>query len=122
MSQDVKFWEAVRTICRLDDRFRPEAYAFVMESLEYTLRNLEKPRHVTADELLKGFCEHAKGKYGLLAHTVLESWGINTARDVGVVVYNLVDAGVLSKQDSDRYEDFDNGCDLKDILDERYFD
>ena len=122
MGQDIRFWEVVKAICRTDDRFKPEAYSFIMESLEHTLRGLEKPRHITADELLHGLCEHAKARYGLLAYTMLGSWGINTAKDVGVVVYNLVDARVLSKQDSDRYGDFDNGYDLKDILDEQYFD
>jgi uncharacterized repeat protein (TIGR04138 family) len=121
MGQDVKFWEAVKNICRTDDRFKPEAYSFIIESLDFTLRQLKEQRHVTAEELFHGLCDHAKAKYGMLARTVLAAWGIESSSDIGLVVYNLVDAGVLSKQDSDRYEDF-KGYNLEEFLDERYFD
>jgi len=122
MPQDAKFWEAVKQIRAQDGRFKPDAYAFVMQSLDHTLRGLAEPRHVTAEELLHGLCDNAKERFGLLAHTVLTSWGIKTPGDIGRIVYQLVDAGVLSKQESDRYEDFDQAFDLKEILEEKYFD
>jgi len=122
MRQDAKFWEAVKRIREKDGRFKPDAYSFVMESLDHTLPGLGEQRHVTAEELLRGLCDHAKERFGLLAHTVCESWGIASAGDIGRIVYQLVDAGVLSKQESDRYEDFDQKYDLKEILEEKYFD
>lgn len=122
MRQDAKFWEAVKQIREKDGRFKPDAYSFVMESLDHTLRGVGEQRHVTAEELLRGLCDHAKERFGLLAHTVFESWGIVSAGDIGRIVYQLVDAGVLSKQESDRYEDFDRKYDLKEILEEKYFD
>jgi uncharacterized repeat protein (TIGR04138 family) len=122
MGQDVKFWEAVRKICQTDGRYKPEAFKFVMESLDFTLRSLEEHRHITAQELLQGMSGFAKSRYGLLAHTVLSKWGVESSSDVGRIVYHLVEAGVLKKQDSDRYEDFDNGYDLKSILEDNYFD
>lgn len=122
MRHDAKFWEAVKQIREKDARFQPDAYSFVMESLDHTLGALGERRHVKAEELLGGMCDHAKRRFGLLAHTVLASWGIKTARDVGRIVYQLVDAGVLAKQESDRYEDFDEDFDLKEILEDKYFD
>lgn len=122
MGQDVKFWEAVRKICQNEGRYKPEAFRFVMEALDYALSRLDEHRHITAAELLDGVAAYAKNRYGLLAHTVLAAWGIEKASDVGRIVYHLVEAGVLKKQESDKFEDFDSGFDLKAILEDNYFD
>ena len=122
MGRDAKFWEAVEQIREKDPRFRPEAYAMVMEALEFTLRRLGERRHVSAAELLEGLCDHLKEKYGLLAYAVIESWGVTSGKHVGSIVYQLIDAGLLAKQDSDRFEDFDTSWELKDVLEQGYFD
>ncbi|UCH84864.1 MAG: hypothetical protein JSW50_04015 [Candidatus Latescibacterota bacterium] len=121
MSEAVTFWEAVKHICEKDARFKPEAYGFVMESLEFTIQGLDKRRHISATELLHGLSQHAKNKYGLLAHTVLADWGIQTGKDVGKIVYHLVEAGQLTKQAEDRYEDFEQDFDFEKILERDYF-
>jgi uncharacterized repeat protein (TIGR04138 family) len=122
MRQDAKFWEAVNHIRETDGRFGPEAYSLVMESLDFTMARLGEHRHVTAGELLEGLCAHAKRKYGVLALAVVQKWGIRTSSDVGRIVYQLVEAGVLRKQESDRFDDFDRGCDLEEKLEDNYFD
>jgi uncharacterized repeat protein (TIGR04138 family) len=122
MGRDAKFWQAVEQIREKDPTFKPEAYALVMEALDFTLRRLGERRHVSAAELLRGMCDHAKERYGLLAWSVLESWGVTSASHVGRIVYQLIEVGVLAKQDSDRFEDFETDWDLKEILEHRYFD
>jgi len=121
MNKAVDFWGTVEKICRKDNRFKPEAYGFIMESLEFTIQRLDERRHVSAVELLRGFCDHAKERFGLLAHTVVTEWGIHSAEDVGKIVYYMVGAGVLEKLPEDRYEDFAQECDLKKILEDDYF-
>jgi uncharacterized repeat protein (TIGR04138 family) len=122
MRQDPKFWDAVSGIREKDSRFKPEAYAFLMDALDHTISVVGEHRHVSADELLRGLCDHANQRYGPLALAVVQNWGIHSPSDVGRLVYQLVDAGVLSKQDSDSYDDFDKGRDLKAILEDEYFD
>jgi uncharacterized repeat protein (TIGR04138 family) len=122
MRQDAKFWEAVRQIREADGRFGAEAYLLVMEALDHTMAILGEHRHVTAGELLEGFCAHAKRMYGILALAVVQKWGIESGADVGRIVYQLVEAGVLRTQEGDRFEDFDEGCDLKAKLEDGYFD
>lgn len=122
MRQDAKFWEAVRQIRETDGRFGAEAYLLVMEALDHTMTILGEHRHVAAGELLDGFCAHAKRKYGVLALAVVQKWGIESAADVGRIVYQLVEAGVLRTQEGDRLEDFGEGCDLKEKLEDGYFD
>lgn len=122
MAQDVNFWEAVRRIRAKDERFALELYPFVMEALDATIKQVGERRHVSAQELLDGFCRHARNRFGLLAAEVLKRWGVRSGGDVGVAVYQLVEAGVLSKRDSDRQEDFDSAGDLEEILERDYFE
>jgi uncharacterized repeat protein (TIGR04138 family) len=37
---------------------------------------------------------------------VLNAWGLQAGEDVGEIVYNLIRAGLMSKTDEDRKEDF----------------
>jgi len=122
MRQDAKFWEAVRQIRETDGRYRADAYLVVMEALDHTMSLLGEHRHVSAGELVDGFCSHAKRKYGVLAFAVVQKWGIESAADVGRIVYQLVEAGILRTQEGDRFEDFDEARDLKEKLEDTYFD
>ncbi len=89
-----------------DPRFKPEAYVFVHDALGHTWARLDQRRHVTGRELLEGIKDLALKRYGPMARVVLNSWGIRTTDDFGVIVFNLVDAGVLSKTEEDHIEDF----------------
>lgn len=122
MSDTSGFWEAVFEIRRHDARYAEEAYSFVMEALEYTVSSLPARRHVTGVELVGGLCQCAKDRFGLMAWTVLERWGIRETADVGTIVFQLIDGGVLHKQDSDSRTDFDDVADLQSVLEEHYFE
>jgi len=116
-----EFWSLVERIRTEDGRYRPEAYAFVMEALDATVRSAGERRHVSAAELLAGACDHAGRVYGLMALTVLSSWGIRAGSDIGEIVFQLIDGGVLSKRDEDARADFDQEIDFQAILEENYF-
>lgn len=121
MSDPIDFWDAVDEIRRRDGRFGPDAYAFIMDVLEYTIRGLEERRHVSAVELLDGLRRFAHERYGVMSLTLLENWGIRTTSDIGDIVFQLVDAGVLSRQDGDDRDHFDDVFDLHTVLEQDYF-
>jgi uncharacterized repeat protein (TIGR04138 family) len=100
--------EKLASLLRKDPRFRREAYQFVQESLEFTRRKLTRRGHVTGRELSEGVRDLALERFGLLARTVLQQWGICSTGNVGDIVYNMIDAKIMVKQDSDNREDFDN--------------
>ena len=52
-----------------------------------------------------------------MARTVLNQWGVTQTADVGEIVFNLVDAQVMSKQDSDTRDDFANVYDFEEVFD-----
>ncbi|MBM3314165.1 hypothetical protein FJY70_06195 [candidate division WOR-3 bacterium] len=89
-----------------DPRFRPEAYLFVHEAIGHAWTRLGERRHVTGRELCDAARDLARRSYGAMAKTVLNSWGVRTTDDFGAIVYGLIDAGLMSKTDEDRIEDF----------------
>ena len=110
----------VEQITDKDDRFTLEGYVFVMMALEHTVAKLAVRRHITAKELLSGAKELAVEKYGPTAKMVLNHWGVETTGDIGEMVFNLVDAGVLTKTETDKKEDFRNVFDFDDVFVRQY--
>ncbi|MBI1884002.1 MAG: hypothetical protein HYS08_07340 [Chlamydiae bacterium] len=93
-----------------------EAYEFVLDTLDFALRKLDKPRHLTAQELLERLREYALKIYGPMAKTLLENWGVKNCQDFGEIVFGLVQYGIISKQDSDSKEDFKVGYDFEEAF------
>jgi uncharacterized repeat protein (TIGR04138 family) len=110
-----------------DPRYTIEAYAFVLEALEYTRTLRKRPtggrrvasrttlpsRHVTGRDLCNGARRLALEQYGMLALPILRLWGINTTSDIGEIVYNLIESGDLEKTASDARADFDGVYDFE---------
>jgi uncharacterized repeat protein (TIGR04138 family) len=112
-----QFSDALSEIVAADPRYAEEAYLFVREALDFTIKMLNKPkegpaRHVRGEELLDGLRQYALQEFGPLARTVLNAWGIHRCVDFGHMVFNLVQHGVLGKTDEDRLEDFAGGYDF----------
>lgn len=89
-----------------------EAYLFVRDGLDHTVRKLEMPRHVSGQELLHGMREYALQEFGPVAKRVLSEWGIKECIDFGHIVFNLVGEGLLGKTDQDSIRDFVDGYDF----------
>jgi uncharacterized repeat protein (TIGR04138 family) len=109
----INFSEVVEQICEKDLRYSLDAYHFVQEGLNHTLKGLKRGgqhahRHVSGQELLHGLREFALKEYGPMSKAVLNEWGIKTTDDFGQVVFNLVNASVLGKNDTDSPNDFKN--------------
>ena len=109
----INFSETVEQICEKDPRFSSDAYHFVQEGLNHTLKSLKRGgqhahRHVSGQELLHGLREFALKEYGPMSKAVLNEWGIKTTDDIGQIVFNLVNASVLGKNDTDSPSDFKN--------------
>lgn len=89
-----------------DQRYKTDAYIFVLEALQYTRKRINAKSHVTGQQLLEGIKNLALEKYGLMAKMVFEHWGIAETIDFGNIVINMVNAGILSKTPEDKLEDF----------------
>jgi uncharacterized repeat protein (TIGR04138 family) len=104
----------------LDPRYEDRAYAFVLAALEEVVQRLPRRRHVTGSELVTGCRDLALRLYGPMAKTVLEYWNIRATRDIGEVVFNLLEVGVLSKDEADSRNDFDDLFDFTEVFETNY--
>ncbi len=115
-----------RELAREDGRYSPEAFRFLFESLEHAVRLAGKEgaegteRHVSGQEVLAGMREYALETFGPLAAHVWRSWGVHDSLDWGRIVFLLVDAGMLKRQDEDSIEDFRDGFDFEESFVEGY--
>ena len=116
-----------------DPRYPIQAYAFVLEALEFTKKekterrrsqgrgrprgkSSQASRHVSGRELCEGARRLALNHYGLMAMTVLGLWGIRATSDLGELVYNLIASGDLEKTTNDSRADFDGVFDFETAL------
>src|SRR6516165_8940768 len=100
-------------IVRRDPRYPYEAYEFVFAALSHTQQKLGRlpseeeaatpgpENHVSGRELLEGIRDLALREFGLMARVVFRMWGINRTDDFGEIVFNLVEANLMSKTDTD---------------------
>ena len=117
---EARLEERIRSLRRRTGRRYAEmAYYFVLEAIDYTLYLLARDqlrgeaRHLDGQELLEGIRALAREEFGPLAPFVFEAWGIRRTEDFGELVFQMCDAGLLKKRDSDRIEDFRDGFDIE---------
>jgi uncharacterized repeat protein (TIGR04138 family) len=117
-------------VVRRDSRYALEAYEFLFAALAHTQKMLgrvppeedepepgtEHSYHVSGPELLEGARSLALEQFGLMARTVFRQWGINRTDDFGEIVFNLVEAGLMSKTSKDQRQDFQDVYDLDEAL------
>lgn len=114
--------EKIQTVRRRDRRFSRHAYYFVLDALDYTIQHLGREqmcgeeRHVGGRELLAGIKEYAADQFGPMAALVFERWGVRNAGDFGEIVFNLIDAELLSRRASDSRLDFVDGSDFREAF------
>jgi uncharacterized repeat protein (TIGR04138 family) len=113
-------------IVRRDPRYAYEAYEFVFAALTHTQEMLgrlpredvsaEAQHHVRGPELLDGIRDLALREFGLMARTVFRCWRIEKTDDFGEIVFNLVEATLMSKTSEDSRRDFQGVYDLDHVL------
>ena len=115
---EVSLEEPVQQILAKDSRYHHDAYFFIRDALDFTKKpgGRKSPQHVTGQQLLEGIREFGLSQFGPMAITVFEEWGIKECKDFGEIVFNLVDNGVLAKNENDKKSDFADGYDFRDAF------
>ena len=101
-------------------RFHEKAYFFLLAALHSVIQGLQEPRHISGRELSEGVRALALDRFGPMARTVLEHWGIHSTEDLGDIVFALVDCGILIRRDEDRREDFRDLFDFEEAFEANY--
>ncbi|MBK7906190.1 MAG: hypothetical protein IPJ78_06455 [Gemmatimonadetes bacterium] len=118
---ELAFRDGVMDRIRLREaRYDERAYLFVLAALEFCQQRLTERRHLTGRELAEGCRDLALQRYGVLARTVLDHWGVRDSADLGEVVFTLVEVGLLSSQPNDSKADFIGAFDFHQAFDRDY--
>lgn len=116
MESAAKVFNQIKRIVKTDGSFHEEAYLFVLSAMDYAMGKIKVRRHLSGPELLKSIREYGLAQYGPMTATVLEHWGITKTEDFGRIVFQLVDEGILRKNDTDSLDDFKNVYDFKEAF------
>lgn len=117
----------IEDLVKRDPRYPLEAYEFIFAALTHTQVMLgrrpvyepgaeEEQHHVSGQQLMLGVRDLALREFGMLARTVFRMWNVNSTGDFGNMVFNLIDAGLMSKTDRDDLSDFQEVYDLDEAL------
>jgi len=120
--------DALIELARRDQRYPVEAYRFVREALSYASDILEMgsekvtdpdeqaqarvEHHLTGQELCEAIRVFSLNQFGLMARAVLNNWRIEATSDIGEIVYNMIDVGLMKKSKGDDRRHFDNVYDF----------
>src|SRR5437773_1680506 len=82
----IGFAEAVDSVVKSDPRYDREAYSFLRDALDFTLKQRKKnkedeSRHVAGQDLLEGVRQFALREFGPMVTTVFDYWGIRGCED-----------------------------------------
>lgn len=118
---DLAFRDGVMDRIRLREaRYDERAYLFVLAALEFCQQRLPERRHLTGRELAIGCRDLALARYGVLARTVLEHWGLRDSSDIGEIVFTLVELEMLMSQPNDTKDEFIGVFDFHEAFDRNY--
>jgi uncharacterized repeat protein (TIGR04138 family) len=123
-AQDVLGMGAESNIEEGDDPAAKEARKWIKELPAELATQLGEhartERHLTGQELCHAIREYALQQYGMMAKVVLNSWGVHSTSDIGNIVYNLIDIGLMRKSNEDRREDFDDVYDFQQAFEKQF--
>ncbi len=103
--------------------YSPACFGFIREGLAHTVEMVhgnpedqtmlelgivEESRHVCGRELCIGLRDYAIDRYGMMAKSVLNKWGIHQTRDFGNIIFAMVEVGLMRTTEGDNIEDFDS--------------
>jgi len=114
------FDHAVVNIYANDQRIEKEAYYLLRDALDYTCEQAQEKgddnKHVSAIELLEGFRTYLLKQFGPMAATLLNEWNVTKCSDIGDMVFNLIEEGIFSRQESDQRSDFEEVYDFQEAF------
>ncbi len=118
--QKISIDHAIEQIVKKDPKYPKDAYNFVREALDFTIKEQkkasDKDHHVTGQELLEGVRNFALQQFGPLTFTVLNHWNLKKCEDIGEIVFNMVSMRILKTTKTDSIEDFKQGYSFKDAF------
>lgn len=97
-----------------------KVYVFLLEVLHQAVNREDTSHHLGAREVVEAVRDLAIDRYGPLARTVLGFWGIRSSEDIGRLVFQMIDRGILLRSDQDHPGQFTDLLDFERAFDAEY--
>ena len=104
-------------IIEMDENGERHHSAFSLAVALHEHRTGKNADNIPAATVCEAFVKLAKQRYGMLAKSVLASFGVKSTRDIGLAVYSLIATEFLRASSSDSIQDFDDVFDWDETLD-----
>ena len=110
--------QELRSVLRDEGGYSLEACRFIRDGLAHTvnivhgdaaddgLDDEDDSNHVSGQQLCFGLRDYAHRRYGPMAKTVLNHWGVTRTEDFGRIVFAMVRVGLMRKTEEDDLNDF----------------
>lgn len=112
--------ELLDRIRSMESPYHERAFLFVLAALEFCQQHRSERGHISGQELAESCRDFAIDQFGLMAYPVLTYWGIRRTIDFGDIVFQLIELGLLQKQESDQLEDFAGVFDFEEAFENHY--
>jgi uncharacterized repeat protein (TIGR04138 family) len=100
----IDFAEALNQIIAEDPRYTRDAYYFLRDALDFTIKQRRKSKeisgqrtHVTGQQLLEGVRVYAVKQFGPMVTTVFGYWGVRRCEDFGAL-WSLISSAAASSE------------------------
>jgi len=113
------FYKKIEEITEKDPRYKSDAYEFVLHALGFTQKKLNRKGHITGQELLEGIRQLGLEQYGPMTNTLFQHWGVKKTEDFGEIVFNMVEVGLMGKDEKDSRKDFKNVYNFEEAFDSK---
>jgi len=100
-------------LLKKDPRFTIDAYLLLNDGLQLAYQQTGRKTQIPATELLEAIRRLMAHRYGLMAKTVLCLWGIKSTDDIGQLILNLIQAGLLQQDTIDQFDQFHSAYDFE---------
>lgn len=102
-------------------KYRAAAYRFLYATAapETGLMDMDcmEPEHISLPRYYKALVKSARMRFGPLAYTVFDHWGLSTNADIATAMSYLLHEGLIQMSPSETPQDFCQLPPLKELLD-----
>ncbi len=121
---NIPLQKQIAKIIKKDATYPESAYEFMTEVVHFATQNQPKDqnlsRHVGARKIVQNTVIYALQEYGYFAKEVLVQLNILNAKDIGNIIFNLIEVELLHQSEEDSLDDFMFDLNLLQALDQRY--
>ncbi len=121
---NIPLQKKIAEIIKKDATYPESAYEFITEVVQFATQKQPKDknssRHIGAKKIVQNTVIYALSEYGYFAKEVLVQLNILNAKDIGKIVFNLIEVELLHQSEDDSLEDFMFDLNLLKALDQRY--